>query len=159
MLLEYPFSEIFHSGYLIDGTENRKHVSLVGFGFRTTMSYARYLMCVYEGRFLHKIEQVDHIDDDKTNDTLGNLQILSVSENNRKESKRRGRQVAIIECPQCRDTFTIRKGNSQAVNCNKGKVKVCSKSCHKLFPFHAYTRKELTAISERSLLDVRRIHE
>ena len=54
----------------------------------------RYLLAVKLGRYLTDEEQVDHIDDDKTNDNIDNLQILTVKENavksglaNRKEIK------------------------------------------------------------------------
>lgn len=51
---------------------------------RTTISYARYLMSVKLNRFLDRNEEVDHIDNDKTNDSIENLQILSSKENKEK---------------------------------------------------------------------------
>ena len=50
----------------------------------TTMAYARYLMCVKEGRWLGKDEHVDHIDNDPCNDSVDNLQILSPDANTAK---------------------------------------------------------------------------
>lgn len=50
----------------------------------TTMAYARYLMCVKEGRWLSKDEHVDHIDNDPCNDSIENLQILSQDANTAK---------------------------------------------------------------------------
>lgn len=43
------------------------------------ISYSRYLMCVKEGRILSKNEEVDHIDNNKTNDDPSNLQIITPS--------------------------------------------------------------------------------
>ena len=41
-------------------------------------------MCVKLGRYLQPGEEVDHIDNDKTNDSIDNLQILTGEENIRK---------------------------------------------------------------------------
>lgn len=57
-------------------------------GFLTTMSWARYLMQEYIGRELTQEETVDHINRDKTDDRLENLQILTRSEHAKKDNWR-----------------------------------------------------------------------
>jgi len=47
---------------------------------RTQKTYAKYLMENHLGRALTKDETIDHIDRNKTNDVIGNLQILPASE-------------------------------------------------------------------------------
>lgn len=53
-------------------------------GTSTSTAYARYLMSVKLKRYLHDDEEVDHIYNDFTNDSIDNLQILSGSENTKK---------------------------------------------------------------------------
>lgn len=81
---EHPFD-----GYtlyvLYHKREGRNMAQLVSKEHRTTMSYARYLYSVKEGRMLSKLEQVDHIDNDKTNDAVENLRILTARENSIKQ--------------------------------------------------------------------------
>lgn len=55
-------------------------------GTRQTQSYPRYLMEQHLGRKLETWEQVDHIDEDPTNNSVDNFQILTVAENNRKSN-------------------------------------------------------------------------
>lgn len=52
----------------------------------TTHQLARVVMEVKLGRRLTPDETVDHIDDDKTNDSPENLQVLSLADNARKSS-------------------------------------------------------------------------
>lgn len=83
--VEYPFSQYWRKAYLIMGSENRRMVCLVnGKHDRKTISYARYLMSVKLGRILRDDEHVDHIDNNKLNDCIDNLQILSSKENIKK---------------------------------------------------------------------------
>lgn len=93
-------------------------------GTRVGMDYGRYLMQVHLGRFLRKDEHVDHIDNDPSNNGLVNLQVLSPSENRRKDS----RPAAMLDlvCPECAGAFrrerrnVVHKGSKRAF---------CSRSC------------------------------
>jgi len=70
---EYPFT-----GYYTF-TLNRGRRSVIIHGFkekRIKINYSKYLMCVKEKRILDPYEHVHHIDEDKTNDTIDNLEIL-----------------------------------------------------------------------------------
>lgn len=128
--LEYPFNTVWSHGYTVTNGDNRKHVCLYNnHSDRTTISYARYLMSVHLGRFLHDSENVDHIDEDKTNDIVSNLQILTRSENNRKNNKSKGRLLVELECPVCMTHFVRRKGNTQLAPSQRWKVSCCSYDC------------------------------
>ena len=83
--IEYPYSTLYKTGYLTTNKEGRRIVTFVKDG-KTVQgtAYARYLMAVKLGRFLTANEQVDHIDNDRTNDSIGNLQLLTASENRSK---------------------------------------------------------------------------
>lgn len=126
--LNYPYNERWKSGYLVTNKENRKTVILVNNkNDRSSTQYARYLMAVELGRFLTEHETVDHIDNDKTNDSLDNLQILSRSENNIKQFKK---PDAILTCPVCKNTFTRTqsqlRGKKERAALN---LIACSRSC------------------------------
>ena len=155
--LQYPFNTKWSRGYLVTNKEPRRNVILYNSNRdRTTVSYARYLMSVHLKRFLESDEQVDHIDHNKLNDSLDNLQVLSEFENRAKEVKRKGRQKALIKCPICGNKFSIRKGNSQAIPAYKGKICTCSRNCYitlmKAMP--SLTRKQKDEISRTSLIHV-----
>ena len=156
--LEYPYNTKWKHGYIVTNGENRKHVCLVGGKERSTTSLARYMVSTALGRFLEEWEHVDHIDHDKTNDELENLQILTVYENNRKESERKGRLVSEIECPNCKEIFIRRKGLTQAVKCNEGKVTCCSHECRAEFLKRNYPSSVRRKISQKSLLRVYRVN-
>lgn len=122
--LKEPFKSDWKSGYLITNKENRRNLVLFNSSKdRTTVSYARYLMSVKMKRYLTKDEHVDHIDNNKKNDSIDNLQILTLAENNRKSSK--GRKYVTLNCPICKKDFTIPKSQ----NWGKGRVRTCSRRC------------------------------
>ncbi len=120
----HPFSgykvygPIFHKG------ENRKYICLVGSLDRTTISYARYLMSIHLGRLLEKHEHVDHINENKLDDRIENLQILTPEENTRKSAK----PAILIECvcENCQEIFYRRKGQEPGTNRKKS---FCSPEC------------------------------
>lgn len=95
---------------------------------RKTTAYARYLLEVSLGRFLSKDETVDHINEDKLDDRLGNLQILSALDNKAKSQKKR--VYILYTCPFCKKEFTRRLGASYGV-----KEPACSRSCSTKYSF------------------------
>lgn len=157
--LEYPYNTKWNTGYIVTNGENRKHVCLVGDNTRSSTSLARYMVSVNLGRFLTEHEHVDHIDHDKTNDIISNLQILSPAENKAKENKRRGRLVAEIRCPACSTIFIKRKGLTQAVESLSGKVSSCSHECAAIVKQRLYSAEERVKLSEETLLRVFTLNE
>ena len=82
--------------------DQRKHVIIVyDEGTRRTKSYPRYLLETHLKRELTYEETVDHIDNDKTNDSIENLQILSLSENAKKQQVLNPRKIYEFVCPCC----------------------------------------------------------
>ena len=113
--LEEPYSSLYRKGYLRISKDGRKRVDLFNSNSdRTTISYARYVMCVNLGYVLSKDYEVDHIDRDKNNDDISNLQVLSVEEHRRKNSKEMttGRTCTELVCNNCGKLF---KRESRAV--------------------------------------------
>lgn len=87
--LQEPFKSLWRNGYIVTNPENRRNICLVNNKEdRTTISYARYLMCVKLGYILSSDYEVDHKDNDKTNDDVNNLQVLTWQENKEKEELR-----------------------------------------------------------------------
>lgn len=92
-------------------------------GSLTGMSYAKYVYTSYHKCKIEKGDEIDHIDDNKLNDDISNLQVLSKSENARKNKKRR-QYVALI-CPVCGKEFILPKNVSDSIETEP----CCSKSC------------------------------
>lgn len=128
--LEEPFKSVYKKGYLRSkDKDGRKRIDLFNSNTdRTTISYARYLMSVKLGRFLEEHEEVDHIDTDRTNDNIDNLQILTKPVHAIKSAnERRGRNIAELVCPQCGVVF-----EREVRNIKKGTVPKCSRRCNGL---------------------------
>ncbi len=125
--LEYPYNEAYRFGYLVTNPENRKNIILYNScKDRTTVSYSRYLMTIKEKRFLESWEQVDHINEDKTDDRIENLQILSSSENLKKHRHFKGifgQTMFDFICPICSKEFQLTARQSHKIN------PTCSKQC------------------------------
>lgn len=62
----------------------RRYVTVVESGEKRTLLLSRFLMEKNLGRRLARTEHVDHVDEDKTNDCLENLQVLSIGDHARK---------------------------------------------------------------------------
>ena len=121
--LEFPFNDIWQTGYIVTNKDNRKMVCLYNNQKdRSTISLARYLVSVKERRLLSKDEHVDHIDNDKTNDSLENLQILSPIENHNKSFKV-GETYYSFTCPVCGIDFKLSARQSHKTN------PTCSRKC------------------------------
>lgn len=127
--LKSPFKEIWAKGYLREGVNGRKLLDLFNSDTcRTTISYARYLVCVDLGIFLSDRYEVDHIDNDCTNDELSNLQVLTVEEH-RKKTKLflEGRNIATCTCAFCSKSFSREVRHIRGIN------SFCSRSCNAKF--------------------------
>ena len=86
IILSEPYSLDWSKGYLNTNTEGRRTLTLYNNNAnRSSTQYARYLLSVKLGRYLTKDEEVDHIDGDKTNDSISNLQILGKKQNRQKK--------------------------------------------------------------------------
>ncbi len=130
--LEYPFSVDYRVGYLNTNKEPRRVVSLISNeGKRTSVSYARYLMSCELKRYLRKEEQVDHIDNNKLNDNIENLQILSQKENSIKKNMFYGiklKEDVTLICPVCDVSFS-RPARNIDFKLKSGKTPCCSRKC------------------------------
>ncbi|KAM9950982.1 hypothetical protein ACTFIT_009739 [Dictyostelium discoideum] len=91
-------------------------------------------MSVKLGRLLSPNEQGDHIDEDRTNDDISNLQILTAEENRIKSEryrrllKEKGGVYFDFNCPLCGAPKRILAKNYLA-RMETGTPPTCSKSC------------------------------
>ena len=105
-----PFSLKWNKGYLVINPENRRNIILYNSQTdRTTISYARYLMSVKLGHEIPDGYEVDHINNDKMDDCIENLQVLSKKENFNKSKKIK--ETIELVCPVCNKVFTFEKRN------------------------------------------------
>lgn len=93
---------------------------------RTTRQYAKVVLEVKIGRRLLSGEEVDHIDEDHTNDDPNNLGILSKRQNIQKALKNKHGLPFLTECPNC--GIQVRRPKSRVTRRN-----FCSNSCRSLF--------------------------
>lgn len=75
-------------------------------GYKQTVSYPKYLMEVYLGRYLEDNETVDHIDGNFLNNNINNLQVLDKQEHCRQDVLRN--KDVIVNCEYCGKEFTIK---------------------------------------------------
>lgn len=86
--LQEPFRSKWNKGYLRLSNENRRILDLYNNDYdRTTISYARYLMGVKLGYEVPLEYEVDHRDNDRTNDDINNYQRMTGTENRKKQFK------------------------------------------------------------------------
>lgn len=132
--LEKPYSDKWKNGYLVVNPEGRKTVILFNSRYnRSSVSYARYLMSVHLGYEIPSEYEVDHINNDKTDDRIENLQLLTPQENLKKQTQWYIDNVQIrhtLQCPFCGNTFTVTDAYLKG-KINQGQKNLfCSRSCN-----------------------------
>lgn len=153
--LEKPFSDDWRKGYLRQSKDGRKRIDLFNSDKdRTTISYARYLICVSIGEYLSKDYEVDHINGDNSDDKLENLQVLRKEEHLLKSARERT-TGAFLEhiCPECGTSF--RKYKCQIGKDTKNAF--CSRSCNGKFNFKLKNFKIGTTISEEKISKIKEL--
>jgi hypothetical protein len=114
-------------GPYLDRKQNRRIVVVVkDDGTRETTAYARWLMEEHLGRQLRSDEEVDHVDDNKLNDDLSNLQVLTPAANRAKQGTM---EMITFICPVCRKPATK---SARVVRGNRAKGRAgpfCGKPC------------------------------
>lgn len=107
-LSKYYQDKGFISLYININKEPRRVATLKhSDGYLTSMSYAKYLYTSYYNIDIEKGFEVDHINNDKMDDRIENLQLLSRENNIRKSHSKR----IMVErtCPVCGKVFMYRK--------------------------------------------------
>lgn len=140
---ENPYQDYYVYGPTYNSSIDRYMIFLVkkDRSSRTSMTYARYLMSIHLGRVLGPEEQIDHINNDHKDDRIENLQILSISENNKKSASHK---TILLRCPECGKLFTRQKGQTHLVfsrSRTKGvQCTCCCRSCSGKFQVRRKTQ-------------------
>lgn len=131
---QFPFEKYVINKYW-HKTEGRWFVNLLPIEGRVagnvkTMTFVRYIMQISLGRILNHNEQVDHINNDKSDDSVNNLQILTSSENSKKYRNYKNicSEQINLTCPICNTQFSRRKTSVEHLLRNN-KVLTCSRKC------------------------------
>lgn len=100
---------------------------------RTTISYARYVMSVHLKRFLDtNTEHVDHINNDRSDDSIENLQILTPKENKLKQEtlyRELNPKYVTLNCYTCGNGFDYVAKNFR-FHTRQGRLRFhCSRKC------------------------------
>lgn len=134
--LQEPFKSLWRKGYVVTNKQLRNHVCLFNCSKdRTTISLARYKMCCKLGYILEAIYEVDHIDNDKTNDNIDNLQVLTKEQNRNKETsnywlKSKYSKFTELTCSQCNTIFNKEtKEVRHLLRVKPGRTFCCSRLC------------------------------
>lgn len=135
--LEEPFKSIWNNGYLRVGSEERQIVDLFNSNSdRTTISYARYLMSVHLGYIVPDEYEVDHVDNDKTNDDINNLQLLTPEQNKIKKQLDyfENKQICYgVHCAYCSIPFIITERDLKCRLAKNVEYAFCSRRCAGLY--------------------------
>ncbi len=94
-------------------------------GHTTTMSWARYTMTLHLGKMIDSTLEVDHINGDRSDDRVENLQLLDHAANARKSA--RPKTLVTLVCPYCKKDFTRPRNNTHLVK--GGNPTHCSRRC------------------------------
>lgn len=132
--LEEPYKSKYRLAYLHTNNENRKMLVLVDYdGKHTSMAYAKYLYGVWlwkiEGELIPEGMEVDHINDDKTDDRIENLQLLTGTENRSKQGALVGKKLVLFQCPICCNYFFMHHHKTGLVGNNTTISFCCKEHC------------------------------
>ena len=108
---------------------------------KTSMSYARYKMCIREKRLLDPAEIVQHKDGDISNDAFENLEITFLSDNSRKYGLSQGCKCVLFKCPSCGIRF-IKRRSSTHLSTSRTNYTCCSKECAGRFSVECVKRPD-----------------
>ena len=96
--------------YLAVNKEPRRVCTLrMADGTMTSMSYAKYLYTSHHGCDIDSEDHVDHINGDKMDDRIDNLQVISGTYNRQKDKKHK--EMVLCICPVCNIKFLLDKRN------------------------------------------------
>ena len=120
---EYYRKKGFVTVYVYVNNESRKMAQLIKpDGTRFTTSYAKYLYTSHYQCDVNKDEHIDHINGDKTDDRIENLQKISGRYNRQKDHVIK--EMLLLTCPVCGKEFLFEKRNL-----NSHPNPCCSRRC------------------------------
>ncbi len=132
--LQEPFLSNWVEGEIKIYGDDRKRVILKDKNNKlTVISYARYLMSVKLGYIVPDEFEVDHEDNDKTNDDINNLQLLTPEQNRQKQLEHWAEnnfEDPTACCTNCGIFFHLDKNDLNKRLKHNTTGLFCSKSCN-----------------------------
>jgi hypothetical protein len=98
---------------------------------RTTNNYVllhRVLMENHLGRILNDNEVVHHINEQKKDNRIENLEVLDFREHIRFHKFQQGKNMVVLKCPSCGEEFEREKRQTHLIK-KKNNYTCCSKKC------------------------------
>ncbi len=127
--IEPPFDKYSGAYTYISKRDGRRNIKLYGPGLKSfTTTYARYIFQIdYWKKHKELIPdgyEVDHVNENKLDDRVENLQLLTVYENRQKNNFSNGSKQYVIICPVCGLLFT-----AEPYNLHPESMYTCSNQC------------------------------
>lgn len=153
--LAEPYKSFYRVAYYRKDKRGRARVDLINSrADRTTVAYARYLVETSRKEFLESGYEVDHIDEDCSNDSLSNLQVLTREAHLLKTANaKKGRAYSRLVCPHCRVEFT--RETRFVTSSNKNYF--CSSRCNANFNIALKTLKVGIPIPEEVVSQIQKL--
>lgn len=106
--------------------------------------YHRIVMENYLNRYLDSCEEVHHIDNNKHNNNIDNLELTLKGKHQQFHRLQKGRQYVRLQCPSCNCIFDRPENQTHLVKWSKYEVTCCCKICRGQF----YRQIQLFGITE-----------
>lgn len=108
---DYYKNKGYSSAYVVFHKKEQRRMTVLkkDTGEMTSMSYAKYLYTSHYRTDIAKGDEVDHINGDKSDDRIENLQVISGTYNKQKDHKRK--EMLLRICPVCGEEFLFPKRN------------------------------------------------
>lgn len=107
---DYYANKGYKNAYIITNRENRRIAILIhNDKSRKTISYAKYLYTSYYECDIENGYHVDHINGDKMDDRIENLQVITGTYNVQKDHQIK--ELVLLTCPVCGMKFIYEKRN------------------------------------------------
>lgn len=115
----------------------------------------RIVMENHLGRLLKKSEVVHHLNGNRKDNQIDNLELMERAAHSRKHGVLRGKSMVLLSCPECHEEFSRRSGNVHSLH-GSGRYTCCSPKCRGSFSrkiqLHGVTPEVEEAISGNILL-------
>lgn len=159
--LSEPFSSKWRKGYLSIHPNQRKYVSLYNSELdKTIISYARYLMSVHLGYIVPSEYEVDHKNDDPTDDRVENFQLLTQEQNLIKQQyKFMMEQIHYgYHCAWCETPFLLTEREVNNRMAQGVELAFCCRSCAASYHHHVSGRANMQ-LDENLVIQIKQLRQ